>query len=45
MPFEALFTIIPLVVIAALSIGALYVGYTVASCASAKMRDAECPSA
>ncbi len=45
MPFEALFTIIPLVVAAGLAIAALYVGYSVASCASSKMRDAECPSA
>lgn len=45
MSFEALFTIVPLVIVVGLSIGALYVGYIVASCASAKMRDAECPSA
>lgn len=45
MPFEALLTIVPLVAIAGLVAGTLYVGYTVASCASARLRDAECPSA
>lgn len=45
MPFEALLSIVPLVAIAGLSVAALYVGYTVASCASARMRDSECPSA
>ena len=45
MPFEALLTIIPLVGLVALTVGVAYVGYMVASCATARLRDSECPSA
>jgi len=45
MPVEALLTLIPLIGAAAIAVGALYVGYSVASCASAKLHDSECPSA
>jgi hypothetical protein len=45
MPFEALLTLVPLVAAAGLAIGAIYVGYMITTCATARMRHLECHSA
>jgi len=45
MPFEALLTVVPLIAVASLAVGALYIGYTVASCATARLHNSDCPSA
>jgi hypothetical protein len=42
MPFEALLTLVPLVAVAGLIAGAVYLGYAMASCARARMHDVEC---